>query len=65
MTSKNYRPTMLENDKTTRQPTDSFATSPGSYSQGLKGFVLDFTNDRFVLGNNASIQGYQSQYYPG
>ena len=65
ITSKNYRPTMLENDKIVRKPTDSFKVSPGVYSQGLKGFVLDFTNDRFVLGNNASIQGYQSQYYPG
>lgn len=65
ITSKNYRPTMLENDKSVKKPTDYFGVSPGIYSQGLKGFVLDFTNDRFVLGNNASIQGYQSQYYPG
>ena len=31
----------------------------------MKGFVIDLTNNRFFLGDNASIQGVQTQYYPG
>ena len=65
ITSYDYRPTMAFSDKITRLPTDNQENISDYYSQGMKGFIIDFTNNRFVLGNNSSIQGYQTQFYPG
>ena len=65
MTSRNYRPTILESDKTPRRPTDNQDSSLDDWRQGMKGFIIDLTNDRLVLGNNSRIEGVQTQYYPG
>lgn len=65
MTSRNYRPTILQSDETPRRPTDNQDSSSDDWRQGMKGFIIDLTNDRFVLGNNSRIEGVQTQYYPG
>lgn len=63
MTSYHYRPTMEFFERQPRLPTDSQAAEGDS--QGMKGFIIDFTNDKFILGNNSAIEGYQTQYYKG
>lgn len=66
ITSKDYRPTVSTKDKTMRLPTADQENHDGqAFTQGMKGFVIDLTNNRFFLGDNASIQGVQTQYYPG
>lgn len=65
ITSRNYRPTILSSDKTPKRPTDNQDSSSDNWRQGMKGFIIDLTNDRFVLGNNSRIEGVQTQYYPG
>ena len=66
LTSKNYRPTILSTDTVLRKPTDY--QNPGTtvgWSYGMKGMVIDLTNDRIILGNNSQIYGFQTQYNPG
>lgn len=66
ITSKDYRPTVSIKDKVMRLPTADQENYDGqAFTQGMKGFVIDLTNNRFFLGDNASIQGVQTQYYPG
>ena len=66
ITSKDYKPTVSTKDKTMRLPTADQENHDGqAFTQGMKGFVIDLTNNRFFLGDNASIQGVQTQYYPG
>ena len=31
----------------------------------MKGFIIDLSNNRIILGNNSAIEGIQTQYYPG
>lgn len=66
ITSKDYRPTITTADmRAARLPTDNQENYTDNWSQGMKGFVIDLTNNRIFLGNNSSIQGVQTQYYPG
>ena len=65
ITSKDYRPTMIEGDKVVRTPIQSQDSSSLSWRQGMKGFIIDLNNNKIVLGNNSQIEGIQSQYYPG
>lgn len=65
ITSKDYRPTIISGDKSARTPTQSQDSSSSEWRQGMKGFIIDLTNNRIVLGNNSQIEGIQSQYYPG
>ncbi len=65
ITSKDYRPTMISGDKTIRLPTQNQDDSSSNWRQGMKGFIIDLSNNRIVLGNNSQIEGVQTQYYPG
>ena len=66
MTSKDYRPTMASTQTRAIEPTSNQGTyNSNLWYQGMTGFVIDFTHNRFVLGNGAQIQGFQSQFYPG
>ena len=65
ITSKDYRPTIMGGDKSARTPTQSQDSSSSEWRQGMKGFIIDLSNNRIVLGNNSQIEGVQSQYYPG
>ena len=61
LTSMHYRPTVL-NMNENLLPTDN--QMPSSVyignTYGMKGFIIDLTNDKIVLGNNSAIVGYQS-----
>ena len=65
ITSKDYRPTIISGDKVVRTPIQSQDSSSSEWRQGMKGFIIDLTNNRIVLGNNSQIEGIQTQYYPG
>lgn len=66
ITSKDYRPTMISGeDKKLRLPTSDQDNSSSNWRQGMKGFIIDLTRNRIVLGNNSKIEGVQTQYYPG
>lgn len=73
LTSKNYRPTInlldanailrtpIEDQKWGIKDLDENNNNNNNLSTyGLKGLIIDLTNDRIVLGNNSSIVGYQS-----
>lgn len=61
LTSMHYRPTII-NTNENLLPTDN--QMPSSVyignTYGMKGFIIDLTNDKIVLGNNSAIVGYQS-----
>lgn len=61
LTSMHYRPTVLNMNKNLL-PTDNQMPSSvySSNTYGMKGFIIDLTNDKIVLGNNSAIVGYQS-----
>ena len=67
ITSKDYRPTITAEDLSRdyiRPPTqDQGVISLSQNSSGMKGFIIDLTNNRIVLGNNSAIIGYQTQHY--
>ena len=66
ITSVNYRPTITLEDidnENIRSPLQDQKIYYGEQAQGMKGFIIDLTNDRIVLGNNSSILGYQTQHY--
>ena len=65
LTSKNYRPTVGNNSKTRTPLDDQWISNFNSSSQGMKGFIIDLTHDKIILGNNSSIEGYQTQSYQG
>ena len=65
ITSKDYRPTIISGDKVARTPIQSQDSSSSEWRQGMKGFIIDLSNNRIVLGNNSQIEGVQTQYYPG
>ena len=71
LTSKNYRPTinLLDANAILRTPIEDQKwgikdldenNNNNLSTYGLKGLIIDLTNDRIVLGNNSSIIGYQS-----
>ena len=65
ITSKDYRPTITIDDLSRgyiRLPTqDQGVTNLSQDSSGMKGFIIDLTNNRIILGNNSAIIGYQTQ----
>jgi hypothetical protein len=49
----------------TLSPLSAPDSTDSAWRQGMKGLVINLTNNKIYLGNNAAIEGYQTQYYPG